>query len=286
MAGLLWGTTGIVVQVLHLSTGLDPLSIGFYRLAIAAVVLLVLAAPRLRALATAFRSAPVPLILIGGGLGAYQALYFHAVAMSGVAVATVVSLGLAPVLIAGWEALRSRQIPSRVTGCGLATAIAGLTLIGGPHTSATTAAPQPLLGLLAALGSGVGYAATTIASRHISDRVRPMVLTTVSTAVGGVVLMPLAVLGGGIGFDVQAASCGMLAYLGVVTTAVAYALFYAGLRTTAGSTAAVLTLLEPLTAALLAATVLEEPLTLPVLAGGALLLFAVVLAHSSPSGSV
>jgi len=69
----------------------------------------------------------------------------------------------------------------------------------------------------------------------------------------------------------------MLAYLGVVTTAVAYALFYAGLRTTPGSAAVVLTLFEPLTAAVLAVVILGEPASLPAVAGGVLLLGAVVM---------
>jgi DME family drug/metabolite transporter len=127
-AGLLWGTTGIVVQFLHGSTGLSPVSLGFYRLAVAGVAL-VLVTPR--GLVTTVRAAPLASVAIGVGLGAYQALYFLAVTMSGVAVATVVSLGLAPVLLAGWESLRARRLPRRAAGCGVAAAIAGLALISG-----------------------------------------------------------------------------------------------------------------------------------------------------------
>ncbi|MDM4721557.1 EamA family transporter [Micromonospora sp. WMMA1363] len=252
VAGLLWGTTGIVVQLLHQSTGLNPVSIGFYRLSIAAAVLIVVTARRLRDVIAAVGSAPQLLILIGSGLGAYQALYFLAVAMSGVAVATVVSLGLAPLLIAGWEALRAGRLPARITLYGLGAAITGLALITGFGAASTAVGPQPLVGLLAATGSGLGYAVTTVSSRHVSDRVNPLTLTTASTVTGALVLLPVAVLAGGIAFPTNLLPAGLLAYLGVVTTAVAYALFYAGLRTTAGSAAAVLTLLEPLTAALLA----------------------------------
>jgi len=248
-------------------------------------VLLVLLGRRRHVLVATIRSAPLLLVLIGGGLGIYQALYFWAVAAGGVAVATVVSLGLAPVLITGWEALRDRSLPSRTKRAGLVLAVTGLALITGLGTAPTDAAPQPLLGLLAAVGSGLGYAATTVLSRHVADRVQPMALTTVSTATGALILTPIALLSGGIGFPVHLASASMLGYLGVVTTAVAYALFYAGLRTTRGSAATILTLLEPLTAALLAVLVLNEPLSLPVLAGGALLLGAVVMAHLTPGAT-
>ncbi len=70
-----------------------------------------------------------------------------------------------------------------------------------------------------------------------------------------------------------------VAYLGVVTTALAYLLFYAGMRTTAGSVAAVLTLLEPLVASVLAVVVLGERLRFSAVAGGGLLLAAVVLSY-------
>src|SRR5690242_7989879 len=56
VAALLWGTTGVAVQLIRHHTGLSPVSIGFYRLAIAAVVLLILMAHRLRELGNAFRA--------------------------------------------------------------------------------------------------------------------------------------------------------------------------------------------------------------------------------------
>lgn len=42
VTAVLWGTTGVVVQVLH-DRGLSPVSLAFYRLAVGAVVLLAVA---------------------------------------------------------------------------------------------------------------------------------------------------------------------------------------------------------------------------------------------------
>jgi DME family drug/metabolite transporter len=94
-------------------------------------------------------------------------------------------------------------------------------------------------------------------------------------------LLPIAAADG-LAFPVGTATVGLLAYLGVVTTAVAYVLFYAGLRTVPGSVAAVLTLLEPLTAALLAVLILAEPLPALTVAGGLLLLGAVAALYLRP----
>jgi DME family drug/metabolite transporter len=283
VGGLLWGTTGVVVQYLHQHTGLSPVAIGFYRLAVAAVALFVLLPRLLRDVTAAVRSAPLLMLVIGIGLGVYQALYFYAVAAAGIAIATVVSIGLAPVTIALWEALRSGRMPARHTLLSVAAAIAGLTLITGFQSGPTGAAPQPLWGLLAAMGAGLGYAATTIVSRHVSQSVAPLTMTASATAIGAVTLLPLALTTGGIDFAVSPIPVGLLIYLGVIATAVAYALFYAGLRTTSGTAAVILTLLEPLAAALLAVVLLSEPLSVPVVAGGALLLGAILMTHVRPA---
>jgi DME family drug/metabolite transporter len=66
-----------------------------------------------------------------------------------------------------------------------------------------------------------------------------------------------------------------LAYLGIVTMALAYGLLYAGLRTTSGSAAVVASLLEPVTAAVVAAVVLDERLGLAGILGTVLILAAV-----------
>ncbi|MDG9679086.1 DMT family transporter [Micromonospora sp. DH14] len=281
VTGVLWGTTGVAVQLLREGTGLSPVSIGFHRLAIAALVLLACTAGRLRTIVSALRAAPVPLLLTGVGLGLYQALYFAAVAWAGVSVATIVSLGLAPVLAAAWESVQARRLPGPLRLGTLVAAVAGLVLITGATGQPGAAAPAPLLGLLAAAGSGLGYAVTTLISRQVSQRTPPMTLTTISTVVGALTLAPFALVAG-VGLPVRPDTVALLLHLGVVTTAVAYALFYAGLRTTPGSVAAVLTLLEPLTAAALAVALLREPLPLPVIVGGVLLLTAVAATYLAP----
>ncbi|WP_430500655.1 DMT family transporter [Micromonospora trifolii] len=281
VTGVLWGTTGVAVQLLREGTGLSPVSIGFHRLAIAALVLLACTAGRLRTLVATLRAAPVPLLLTGVGLGLYQALYFAAVAWAGVSVATIVSLGLAPVLAAAWESAHARRLPGPLRLGTLVAAVAGLVLITAATEHPGAAAPAPLLGLLAAAGSGLGYAVTTLISRQVSQRTAPMALTTISTTVGALTLAPFALVAG-VSVPVRLDTVALLLHLGVVTTAVAYALFYAGLRTTPGSVAAVLTLLEPLTAAALAVALLHEPLPLPVIVGGGLLLTAVAATYLAP----
>jgi DME family drug/metabolite transporter len=291
LAAVLWGTTGVAVALLRDRTSLTPVTIGFYRLAVAAVVLLACAAASRRgraACAATFRHrsgilrvAPMRLLATGVLLGGYQALYFVAVVNSGVGVATVVSLGLAPVVTTAWEAVRARVRPGARTGTTLAAALTGLLLITVASAEPGGHAPRPVLGLVAAAGAGLGYAASALLGRDLSQRAGAGTLTTVTSVVGAAALAPLAVAGG-TAFAVRGDTVALLLFLGVVTTAIAYALFYAGLRTVPGSVAAVLTLLEPLTAALLAVVLLGEPLPGLTVAGGLLLLSAVAALYLRP----
>ncbi|MFI1994281.1 DMT family transporter [Actinoplanes sp. NPDC020271] len=271
VAGVLWGTAGVVVQVVAGHTGLGAVSIGFYRLLFAAGTMLILGFPARRRIWAAARSAPVAVVAAGAGLAAYQALYFIAVRLTGVSIATVVSLGLAPVLLSVWETVRTRRRPGNAQLAASAAAIAGLILISTVTGDGATATG---LGLLAAVASGTVYAASTALSRQTTQGVPPLILTTLSCTIGAISLAPLAVAQG-VTFTPSVQPVALLAYLGTVTTALAYACFYTGLRHTTGSVAVVVTLLEPLTAALLAVVLIGEPLALPTVIGGVLLLGAV-----------
>lgn len=285
VGALLWGTTGVAVQLIRQDVDLSPISIGFYRLLIAAAVLLVIQVKSLPALMSAVRESPGALILLGVGLGAYQASYFISVAAIGVSLSTMISLGVAPVCVAVWESVAARRRPSRLTVGSVSTGIVGLVLItaSGGHT--TTGAQRPVLGVVAAVVSGVGYAATTVLSRHVAQTTPALTLTTSSTVFGALALLPLAFVSG-LGFPVAAQPVAWLVYIGVMATAVAYLLFYAGLRTTSASVAAVLTLLEPLTAAVLAVAVLGEPVRALEVFGGVLLLSAIVALYLTPQPPV
>ncbi|WIM94860.1 EamA family transporter [Actinoplanes oblitus] len=283
IAGILWGTAGVVVQVVAARTGLGAVAIGFYRLLVAAGTMLILGFRARHRIWAAFRSAPLAIVAAGVGLAAYQALYFVAVRLTGVSIATVVSLGLAPVLLSAWETIRTRRRPAGTELAASTAAIAGLVLIagasidsvaGGPNVTSAAAGTTAGLGLLAAIASGTVYAASTALSRHTAQGVPPLVLTTLSGTIGAISLAPIAVAQG-VTFTPGLQPIALLLYLGAITTALAYACFYTGLRHTTGSVAVVVTLLEPLTAALLAVLLLGEPLATSTVTGGLLLLGAV-----------
>ncbi|MBO9553881.1 MAG: DMT family transporter [Cellulomonas sp.] len=281
-AGVLWGTGGVVVTLLHDRAALGAMTVSAWRMAVAAVALVAFAAVtgRLRPAVALMRTHPLLTIVIGTGTAAYQGLYFVSVLLVGVGVATVVSLGLAPILAATWEHVARRTRPSWTEAAILGAALAGLLLISATagHGSPTPGG-NPTVGLALAVAAGATYAATTVLGHTLAQRADPIALTTCTTTVGAVVLAPFAVVAAATGQPLvpgDAWSLVLLVYLGVGTMALSYGLLYAGLRTTSGAAATIATLMEPLSAALLAALVLGERLTWPTMLGGVLILAAVV----------
>ena len=170
LAAMCWGTSGISGAIVAERTNLGPLDIAWHRMAIGAVVLLTGYAltRRRRAEATTVltRGTAVRLVLVGTGLAAYQFAYFAAVATAGVSIATLVALGLAPLLIAVGAALLGHGHPDRATVVALVVALVGLVLLVGISAGADTGTTV-VLGALLAVGSALGYAVVTLAGAGV-----------------------------------------------------------------------------------------------------------------------
>jgi drug/metabolite transporter, DME family len=274
LAALCWGTSGVSGRIVADRAGLGPLDIAWHRMAIGAVVLLVgfTLTRRRRAgpPASLTRGTAVRLALVGAGLAAYQLAYFAAVATAGVSIATLVALGLAPLLIAVGAALLGHGRPDRATLVALAVALTGLVLLVGISAGADTGTTV-VLGALMAVGSALGYAVVTLAGGGVPAGIP---VTLAGFAGGALLLTPVALVMG-IRFTTEPGALAVLLYLGVVPSALAYTMFFAGLKTVPGAVASIVTLLEPLTATALATAFLGERLSPGALVGGVLVLAAV-----------
>jgi drug/metabolite transporter, DME family len=274
LASLCWGTSGVSGRIAADRAGLGPLDIAWHRMAIGAVALLVgYALTRRRRAGTTTsltRGTTVRLVLVGAGLAAYQLAYFAAVATAGVSIATLVALGLAPLLIAIGATLLGHGRPDRATAVALVVALTGLVLLVGVSAGVDTGTTV-VLGALLAVGSALGYAVVTLAGAGVPAGIP---VTLAGFAGGALLLTPVAVVAG-LRFTTEPGALAVLLYLGLVPSALAYALFFTGLRTVPGSVASIVTLLEPLTATALATGFLGERLAPGALAGGLLVLAAV-----------
>ncbi|NEK84331.1 EamA family transporter [Blastococcus saxobsidens] len=274
LAALCWGTSGFSGSLVARHSDLGPLDIAWHRMAIGAVVLLAgFALTRRRrggAAPSLGRGTTVRLGLVAAGLAAYQLAYFAAVATAGVSIATLVALGLAPLLIALGATALGHGRPDRATVVALVVALVGLVLLVGVSAGADSGTTI-VLGALTAVGSALGYAVVTLAGGGVPAGIP---VTLVGFAGGALLLTPVA-LAVGLRFTADPVALGVLLYLGVVPSALAYGMFFTGLRTVPGAVASIVTLLEPLTATALATAFLGERLSPAALAGGVLVLAAV-----------
>ena len=279
-AGVVWGTIGPAVDIVHDRSSLSVLTIGAYR-AIAAVAALALAATVTRlwsACLALIREHGWRVVLTGLLSSAFQLLFFVGVVANGVSVTTVVTLGFAPVLLLVVASARAGRPPAFGEALTVGTAVLGLLLVsttGSGDAQATISG----WGLLAALGAGTAYALAAELGGTLTKAHDALAVTTCTTFVAAAVLIPgglgLALLQGQPMTTTDAESWALIVYLGVVTLAFAYVLLYAGLRSTPSGTAVVATLLEPVTAVLIAVLFLGE--TISVLGAlGCLLILAAI----------
>lgn len=281
IAATAWGTGGAVAAVLYPSSGLDPLAVSFWRFA-GGAALLALAWPLLRrpgspALRRQFTAAPVRLLVTGVGMAVSQTAYFAAVGLAGVGVATVVTLGAGPVLIALGARMWMAERLGRPGAAIVVAALAGLALLvlGG----GSGAGPSAALGTGLAVLSALGYAGTILLNRAMGaadDEFSPIGSAVIGFAIGACCLLPFAWWEGLLPTRGNLVVTGaLLGYLGLVPSAVAYALFFVGLTSVGATTAGVVALIEALTAAVIGVTLLGEHLTVPAVAGSLVLLGAV-----------
>lgn len=276
LAGVLWGTVGVSTRAIFTVSETTALSVAFFRLALSVPVLAVASAVVLGR--RGFMVAPRDLVLMGAiglMLAGYQLCYFEAIQRVGVAIAALVTLCMAPVIVAALSTVLLGERPTRRLVLAAGCALLGTTMLVSPSDSASLD-ETALVGIAMALGSALGYAIITIVSRRIAGAYHPLTPVTIGFAVGALLLLPVLLVDGP-RLEYTPTGWALLVYLGAVPTAFAYLLFTVGMRTTVATVASLVTLVEPLTAAVLAWLLFDEHLGPLALLGAALLVGAVWL---------
>lgn len=278
VAGAAWGTAGAAASLVYRTSDMGPIALSFWRCAVGLAVLY--AARLLVGRRSRVATAPAPLgrrvgraTATGVGLAVFQTAYFAAVSATGLAVATVVTLGAGPVLIAVGARLTMGERLGRGGLASVAGALTGLVVLVLGGGDATV---DPL-GVLLALLSATGYSAMTLLTRWWGRGGTDSSGATVGAfAVTSVVLLPLAAVEGLVPHtDAPGALLLLLAYVATVPTALAYGLYFAGAAVVRSATVSVIMLLEPVSAAVLAVAVLGERLTPATVTGTLLMLGSV-----------
>lgn len=277
LCSALWGTIGLVS--VYAPASASPESVGALGLLVAGVLLLA-TRPGARRLVRRPGGRRDRLLVLAGSFGllCYPLAFFPAVRLIGVAMASALTLGSAPLFtgLISRFALR-RPLGRRWLRCA-PLAVAGTVLLvagdgGGTHVSA--------LGVVLALIPGLSYSATScvaaqmIGAGHASKDVYGAMFGTCALWT----LPVLAAYGVGWVFGVRGAM--VVLFLGCVTNSLCYTLFGSALRYTSAATATTVTLAEGAVGTLLGVFVHGERLA-PASWGGLALLAVALLLLSLP----
>ena len=252
-AAVLWGTTG-TAQSLG-PAGLSPLWVGALRLAIAGVFFAVL-------VAWAGRGARQSLaqlswsraVLAAVCVAVYNLSFFAGVKAVGVALGTAVAIGSGPIWAGLMQTVLQRRWPAPIWWVGTLLGVLGGTLMA---LDGAQRMPFDMGGIALCLLSGLAYSTYALLNQQMVRQVHPGVVNLVVFG-GAAVLAVVAAVVLGAPWAMSSGAWGVMLYLGVVATGLAYLLFSNALLRISGATGVTLALAEPVTAFVLAIVVVHE----------------------------
>jgi len=279
----LWSATYVLTKIALAEMG--PISLAFFRNGVATIVLVVwfLATKPAKLLP---RKADYPILF---GLGVCGVGFFYMLQNIGLRYTTATDTALlvtaSPAIVAalavfvlgepyGWR---------RALGIGLAS-LGVVTLALGGSTAAHTASNGGgrAFGDAVIALTALGWALYTVYGKGLLARYSTLALTTYTTALGTVVLIPLAAIETinhpSRPISLLLVACGL--YLGVLGSAVGYVLWNHALRLLPAGTVSAYLYIRPLFTAILAAALLNERPTVTTGAGAALIIVGATLSFT------
>ncbi|MFC3835408.1 MULTISPECIES: EamA family transporter [Deinococcus] len=236
LAPLSWGTSYLVLGQLH---PLGPVTVATLRALLAGVLLLAVVRQLPRG-AWWWKSA-----LLGGlNFGLFFAMLFvSASRLSGGVAATLGAVG--PLLIIAFNLLALHRRPSRHTLGAALLGLAGVALLVlGPAARLDTWGV--VAGLVSVVAASGGY---LLSSAYGTPPGTSMLAVTAwQLTWGGMMLVPVALLAEGVPALPAGFQWPLLAYMVVITTALAYALWFRGIQHSSPVQVSLLTRLSPATA--------------------------------------
>lgn len=219
----------------------------------------------------------VPILVGGTGVALFFPLFTLAFQRTGVGVAAVLAIGVAPIFVGiiAWIALG--QSPGKQWVAGTAVAIAGVAALNWPSGDNQV----NILGVGFAIGAAFGYAWQATGMGLIAKRHTPFQCVAPIFTVGTILQAPIN-LGRDFSFLRDPILLAGTLYGGIVTVTIAYALFTFGLARIGAATAVTVGLMEPLTASIMGIAMLGESVSAVGIVGSVLILTGLVVVGRPP----
>jgi DME family drug/metabolite transporter len=219
----------------------------------------------------------VPILVAGTGAALFFPLFILAFQLTGVGVAAVVSIGVAPIFVGliAWIALK--QPPGKQWAIGTLIAVAGVVALNWPSGDNTVS----ILGVAFAMAAALGYSLQATGMGMISKRHTPFQCVAPMFTIGTIFQAPLS-YGKDFSFLQDPVLLMGALYGGIVTVALAYAFFIYGIARIGAATAVTVGLMEPLTASILGVVLLGETVSAVGLIGSVLILSGLLVVSRPP----
>ena len=219
----------------------------------------------------------VPILVAGTGAALFFPLFILAFQLTGVGVAAVVSIGVAPIFVGliAWIALK--QPPGKQWAIGTLIAVTGVVALNWPSGDNTV----NVLGIGFALAAAFGYSMQATGMGMISRHHTPFQCVAPMFTIGTLFQAPLS-YGKDFSFLQDPVLLLGALYGGIVTVALAYAFFIYCIARIGAATAVTVGLMEPLTASILGVVLLGETVSAIGIVGSVLILTGLVVVSRPP----
>jgi drug/metabolite transporter (DMT)-like permease len=280
IAGLFWGSMGIFVRHLN-SLGFTSIQVACLRLVTAGIIfalILLIKDPK----GFKIKVKDIPLFLALGLVSIlfFTCCYFTAIRLMTMSTAAIL-LYTSPIWVMVLSVIFLKEKITSRKMIALVLAFAGCVLVSGFGGKVT------LIGVLAGLGSGLGYGLYSIFGTFALKKYHPLTVTCYTFLIAGFgsvfVSNPADMIS-----KIQAAGSipklfGFVLLTAVVTAVIPFLLYTIGLNKTTASKAAVLATVEPAAATLFGFFVMKESVG-PVAVCGILLVFTAITVLSVRTG--
>ena len=283
-AAALWATVGVATELMPEQAALPRDVYGFVRTLIAGLALLLLVRIRNGWAGLGVTPGSLPDFLKFGVFCAiFQLCLFRSFELLGVTITVFLTVCLPPLITIGVTALRRTEGVSPHVLIAFALGALGLLAFVGSdvhHESRGSMA----MGLGLSVAASVAFVLMTFSGRKLARRHAPLLIAGYGLLAAAAVLLPVVMVLGDLhkaallSADFGWQRAGIILYLGLVPTAIAYVCFCSGMAKCSSATPGlVASMIEPGVAACLAYALLHEQLTAAQAMGCAVLLAAMIV---------
>lgn len=276
LAMLIWGTVGVFIK----NIALNSIEIAFYRSIIGAIFIIILSiAQKEKWDKEDLREDLKILIPSGAALGAGWVLLFQGYKNTNISIATL-SYYIAPVFIVILSIIVLKEKITLKKILCIIVAIIGLLLVLDIKRIENIGDNNHLLGISYSVMAAVFYAIVVILNKFIR-KLSGFKVTIVQLLVSTIILLPLTIMNSTRSLiSLDALSLGLLLFVGIVHTGIAYLLYFSSVKEIEGQSIAILSYMDPIFALLIAGLFLGEKMSIIQLFGGILILGSAYISES------